>query len=190
MTVEVKDKRQLERVVSALRRISGVRDIERVNPMTVPAPRTANTSPFPNPRESRSTGRTATTANIRSAYLRDECPCASCTGAHGTEPQKTNYSAAPASPFPMYKPTQDAERRSSGRLRHAHRLERRPQHRDLFVRLPAPHLPVPGVPIADRAGMSLPVLTGACLWWGGRPRPRATPWSPIQRLTIDIRPLP
>src|ERR1700733_4986502 len=30
MTVEIKDKRQLERVVSALRRISGVRDIERV----------------------------------------------------------------------------------------------------------------------------------------------------------------
>ena len=39
------------------------------------------------------------------AYLRDECPCASCTGAHGTEPQKSNYSA-PASkdPFQMYKP--------------------------------------------------------------------------------------
>jgi guanosine-3',5'-bis(diphosphate) 3'-pyrophosphohydrolase len=32
VTVEVRDKRQLERVVSALRRISGVRDIERVNP--------------------------------------------------------------------------------------------------------------------------------------------------------------
>jgi GTP diphosphokinase / guanosine-3',5'-bis(diphosphate) 3'-diphosphatase len=32
MTVEIKDKRQLERVVSSLRRISGVRDIERVNP--------------------------------------------------------------------------------------------------------------------------------------------------------------
>ncbi len=31
MTLEVKDKRQLERVVSAIRRISGVRDIERVN---------------------------------------------------------------------------------------------------------------------------------------------------------------
>ena len=31
MTVEVKDTRQLERVVSAMRRISGVRDIERVN---------------------------------------------------------------------------------------------------------------------------------------------------------------
>jgi len=38
------------------------------------------------------------------AYLRDECPCASCTGAHGTEPQKSNYSAPPANPFQMYKP--------------------------------------------------------------------------------------
>lgn len=39
------------------------------------------------------------------AYLRDECPCASCTGAHGTAPQKTSYSAPqPSSPFPMYKP--------------------------------------------------------------------------------------
>jgi DUF971 family protein len=37
------------------------------------------------------------------AYLRDECPCATCTGAHGTEPQKTNY-AADTSPFQMYKP--------------------------------------------------------------------------------------
>jgi DUF971 family protein len=41
------------------------------------------------------------------AYLRDECPCASCTGAHGTEPQKTDYSAQeskPSNPFQMYKP--------------------------------------------------------------------------------------
>ena len=37
-------------------------------------------------------------------YLRDNCPCASCTGAHGTEPQKTNYSAPPKELFPMYKP--------------------------------------------------------------------------------------
>jgi GTP pyrophosphokinase len=29
MTVEIKDKKQLERVVSAIRRISGVRDVER-----------------------------------------------------------------------------------------------------------------------------------------------------------------
>ena len=42
------------------------------------------------------------------AYLRDECPCATCTGAHGTVPQKTNYSAEeakPANPFKMYTPT-------------------------------------------------------------------------------------
>ncbi len=32
MTIEVKDKKQLERVVTSIRRISGVRDIERVNP--------------------------------------------------------------------------------------------------------------------------------------------------------------
>jgi GTP pyrophosphokinase len=31
MTLEVKDKRQLERAVSAIRRVSGIRDIERVN---------------------------------------------------------------------------------------------------------------------------------------------------------------
>ncbi len=42
------------------------------------------------------------------AYLRDECPCATCTGAHGTEPQKTNYSTEGGGSkdlFPMYKPT-------------------------------------------------------------------------------------
>ena len=39
-------------------------------------------------------------------YLRDECPCASCTGVHGTEPEKTSYSQpAAAAPFQMFKPT-------------------------------------------------------------------------------------
>ena len=41
-------------------------------------------------------------------YLRDECPCATCTGAHGTEPQKSDYSSSRASAkelFPLYKPT-------------------------------------------------------------------------------------
>jgi len=33
------------------------------------------------------------------ALLREKCPCATCTGAHGTPP------AQPASPFQMYKPT-------------------------------------------------------------------------------------
>src|SRR5215813_13317176 len=40
------------------------------------------------------------------AYLRDECPCATCTGAHGTTPQKSNYSAPQlVNPFKMYTPT-------------------------------------------------------------------------------------
>ena len=42
------------------------------------------------------------------AYLRDECPCASCTGAHGTAPQKSDYASQvpdPKNPFPMFKPT-------------------------------------------------------------------------------------
>lgn len=43
------------------------------------------------------------------AFLRDNCPCASCTGAEGGEPQRTNYQgeeAQPkdANPFKMYKP--------------------------------------------------------------------------------------
>ena len=37
-------------------------------------------------------------------YLRDECPCATCTGAHGTVPEKTNYSNPKPEPFPMFKP--------------------------------------------------------------------------------------
>ncbi len=36
------------------------------------------------------------------AYLRDECPCATCTGGHGTTPQPSNYSKP--DPFPMFKP--------------------------------------------------------------------------------------
>jgi len=38
------------------------------------------------------------------ALLRDECPCATCTGAHGTPPERTNYSKPDASPFQMFKP--------------------------------------------------------------------------------------
>ena len=62
-------------------------------------------------------------------YLRDECPCATCTGAHGTAPQKTNYAAPEAATrFQMFQAhAEDAERRAGGRLRHPHRLERRPR---------------------------------------------------------------
>jgi len=38
------------------------------------------------------------------ALLRDECPCATCTGAHGTPPQRTDYGGAGADPFPMFRP--------------------------------------------------------------------------------------
>ena len=34
MTVDIKDKKQLERIVSSIRRIPGIRDVERVNPAT------------------------------------------------------------------------------------------------------------------------------------------------------------
>ena len=37
------------------------------------------------------------------ALLRDECPCATCTGAHGTPPERSNYSN-PTELFPMFKP--------------------------------------------------------------------------------------
>lgn len=37
-------------------------------------------------------------------YLRDHCPCATCTGAHGTEPQPSSYSKPVKNPFPMYRP--------------------------------------------------------------------------------------
>jgi DUF971 family protein len=37
------------------------------------------------------------------AYLRDECPCATCSGSHGTAPQRTDYRKQEL--FPMYKPT-------------------------------------------------------------------------------------
>src|SRR6476620_10157484 len=45
-------------------------------------------------------------SNLPLALLRDNCPCATCTGAHGTEPQKSNYSKpVDPSPFKMFEPT-------------------------------------------------------------------------------------
>jgi DUF971 family protein len=40
-------------------------------------------------------------SDYRLAYLRDECPCATCTGAHGTEPKRSDYSKQEL--FPMFK---------------------------------------------------------------------------------------
>jgi DUF971 family protein len=47
------------------------------------------------------------TSRLSNELLRDHCPCASCTGAHGTPPQRTNFSNAapdPANPFQMFTP--------------------------------------------------------------------------------------
>lgn len=44
------------------------------------------------------------TSKYSNEYLRDHCPCASCTGAHGAAPQRTNYTNPGADPFPMFKP--------------------------------------------------------------------------------------
>lgn len=39
-------------------------------------------------------------------YLRGQCPCATCTGAHGTEPQVYQPEKPdPAAPFQLFKPT-------------------------------------------------------------------------------------
>jgi DUF971 family protein len=37
-------------------------------------------------------------------YLRDKCPCAQCTGAHGTPPREPQAQAATNNPFQMYQP--------------------------------------------------------------------------------------
>jgi DUF971 family protein len=39
-------------------------------------------------------------SEYQSQYLRDHCPCATCTGAHETNPVKPQ----PASPFELYRP--------------------------------------------------------------------------------------
>jgi DUF971 family protein len=46
------------------------------------------------------------TAQLSNALLRDECPCATCTGAHGTEPKRTNHqNAVPDNnPLKLYTP--------------------------------------------------------------------------------------
>jgi len=48
------------------------------------------------------------TSRLTNELLRDNCPCASCTGAHGTPPKRTNFSAPstpdPANPFQMFTP--------------------------------------------------------------------------------------
>ncbi|MCP5109838.1 MAG: DUF971 domain-containing protein [bacterium] len=49
-------------------------------------------------------------SNYKLGYLRDRCPCATCTGAHGTTPQSSSYSKQPSSPFQMYQPALKIDR--------------------------------------------------------------------------------
>ncbi len=56
------------------------------------------------------------------AYLRDECPCASCTGAHGTEPQKSQYSKSGTVSY-VQTCTADEFSRGGGKLCHSDLLE-------------------------------------------------------------------
>ena len=97
-------------------------------------------------------------------YLRDKCPCASCTGAHGTPPREPSS----ASPFQMFKPAltmigaeqagaEDALGGTGGQLRHPHLLERRAQHGDLLLGALAGHLPLPAVHRTGRLSFSLRV---------------------------------
>ena len=93
MTVDVRDKKQLEKLCSAMRRISGVRDVERTTTnktsrRMTKLPATPNILRSRNRKASKSTGKTATTVPTTTTWLRDWCPCASCTGSHGTEPRK------------------------------------------------------------------------------------------------------
>jgi len=37
-------------------------------------------------------------------YLRDKCPCAGCTGAHGTPPRQPTAQAEANNPFKMFQP--------------------------------------------------------------------------------------
>ena len=98
MTVDVRDKKQLEKLVSAMRRISGVRDVEDASSTEMPFSPTLNTSPFPSRRESRLIGR-----RHRSEYGLRTCgkvPLRECTGAHGTPPRQPEAE----NPFQMFKP--------------------------------------------------------------------------------------
>ncbi len=107
MTVDVRDKKQLEKLCSAMRRISGVRDVERLV-KSINMTTQISTDPE-HIAVSKSRGieidwKDGHHSSYGIEYLRDWCPCATCAGTHGTEPRpKTTAARAanPASPFQM-----------------------------------------------------------------------------------------
>jgi hypothetical protein len=70
-------------------------------------------------------------------YLRDKCPCAACTGAHGTPPRQAGSRQSLSD---VQTGIEDVGRGTGGQLRHPHQLERRPQLRHLLLGPLAPHL--------------------------------------------------
>ena len=137
MTVEIRDKKQLERVVSAIRRISGVRDVE-----------TSSVTDHANDPEhiaiSKSKGikidwKDGHHSEYSAGLSARRMPLRHLHRAR-TEPsrRRSNYSAPQGRSVPDVQARyQDAERGTRRQLRHPHRLERRAQHRDLFLRSPA-----------------------------------------------------
>ena len=105
ITVEVRDKKQLERVVSVVPPHPG-RPRYRASEsfLRVPESFSVTITPVHEPEHiaiSKSKGiridwKDGHHSDYPLGYLRDECPCATCTGAHGTEPQKTNHAASAA----------------------------------------------------------------------------------------------
>ena len=92
----------------------------------------------------------AITATTASTYLRDKCPCATCTGAHGTPPRAAGSAD---NPFQMYKPAlKMLGVEPVGQLRHPDQLERRPQLRNLLLRSFPRDLPVRGMRAPNKKG--------------------------------------
>ena len=131
MTVEVKDKKQLERVVSAIRRISGVRDIERVNR----TPRTRTHRHFQIERhQDRLEGRPSQRVRAGLPARRMSLRHLHRRARHRAAEDQLRGAQASESVSDVQADAQDAERRGGGRLRDPHRLERRARIGDLFVR--------------------------------------------------------
>ena len=141
MTVEVKDKKQLERIVAAMRRISG-RARCRAGSVIMSETNDPEHIAISKSKGIKIDWKDGHHSDYELAYLRDECPCATCTGAHGTEPQKTNYSAPRKSVPDVQARAEDAERGAGGPLRDPHRVERRAQHRYLLLRPFPQNLPL------------------------------------------------
>ena len=143
MTVDVRDKKQLEKLVSAMRRISGVRDVERLSTDNVffNRPRTHRHLQIQR-HQDRLEGRPS--QRIRPGVSPRQVPLRQLH-------RSARHPAAPArigQPFPNVQArAQNARRGAGGQLCHPNQLERRPQRRHLLLRTFPPHLPLRRMPV-------------------------------------------